>query len=51
MRLGHNWCPLVPWVQDLDSSPELFIEWVAGAIRSMGGIIGTHKLIRVQSQD
>jgi hypothetical protein len=39
-----------PWYtgyETLTVAPEHFVEWVAGAVHSTGGRIGTHMLLRV----
>jgi hypothetical protein len=43
--------PRYPGYKTLTVVPEPFVEQVVGVIRSTGGRVGTHMLLRVPSQD
>jgi hypothetical protein len=47
----HNRQPVIPGVYDLNSSPEPSVEWVAGAVHSMGGRIGPHMSLWLPPRD
>jgi hypothetical protein len=49
--LDRNWRPVVPRVEDYDSSPRASIERVAGAIHLMGGTIVTDMSLQVPPRD